>query len=246
MTDRWSNPSGTIGVERFGVWPAGTDSYNHTQNAANWDMVDDILGQPSDASQWPPDLGLDKGIYKQIQLLILERTPIGTIAPFFRPSLSVPIPTGWAACDGSTLTSGEHNFPGIGGSVTLPDLRNAFVLGADATFALGQAAAAVTSGNINTNAGAPGGNAVGGDNQIIQTEAQLAPHDHGGETGVWGTDSEATSVGSFNVMHGFESTGEIGDHSHSIPSDGEGAPMDNRPRWVGLVYICKVLYTTSI
>jgi len=245
MADRWSNPSGGIGVDRFRVWAGGSDSYSHTDLANNWDTLDGLLGQPSDASTWPPTQGLNGGIYKEIRLLQLDRAPIGTVVPWFRPANTVPIPTGWAPCDGSVIA--VHNFPGIGGSVTLPDMRNAFVLGADATLAFATAAAVVSSGNINIAAGAPGEGASGGANTIVQTEAQLAAHSHGGQTGaaadvIW----EKTSSGQSIVLNATGNDTTTSTHVHPIATDGSGAPMDNRPRWVGLIYICKVLFASSI
>lgn len=54
---------------------------------------------------------------------------LGQVVFFWRPNISVPIPTGYEVADGRTLTSGQHDFPG-GGNLNLPDLRNRFVLGA--------------------------------------------------------------------------------------------------------------------
>lgn len=233
------------------VWPADGDSYSHTDLAANFDTLDDIIGQPSDGSAWPPDLGLDGGIYKLLQILSLERAPIGTVISFFRPSLSVPIPTGWHAADGSVIVEADHDFPGISGSVTLPDLRNATVLGADATTTLGTAAAAAGSGNIDSEAGAPGGNATGGSNQTVQSVSQMPSHDHDGVTGGTGFDNEAVTAfngggQSVNVLLGSVIDNEQGTHHHTVDSEGGGNPMDNRQRWVGLVQIVKLKYTTTI
>lgn len=305
MTDRWSAPndvnlSASTG-DRFHVWPAGSDSYAHQDLADNWDTLDAIIGRPS-SGNWPPSAGTDGGIYKEVALLQDERVPIGTVVPWFRPNDSIPLPTNWAACDGSTLTVGNHNFPGVAGSVVLPDLRNKFILGADAAKTSGTAAALVTDAGIDTFAGAPGESTVGGSNKIVQSIAQmpvhghtftgnalgahghsftgsaLGPHSHysvdhsgnhdfrfrndltgnggskavadiGGADGATSyyygldfhtsTDSAGTPVGSIS------STG-AGTPSGSISNTGSGSPMDNRPRWVGLIFICKVLNATTI
>ena len=43
MADRWSNPSGGLGIDRFRVWPAGTDSYSD-----GWYGTDgNAAGEPS-------------------------------------------------------------------------------------------------------------------------------------------------------------------------------------------------------
>lgn len=250
MTTRYSNPSQTVGVDRFEVWPSGGDSYSHSQLAANWDTLDALIGLPSSGSAWPPSTGLNGGIYKEITLLQNDRTPIGSVFAWFRPSGDVPIPDGCVVCDGSVLTEDEHDFPGIDTSVTLPNLINSFVLGANPNTAIGTAGVAVTNGNINNENGAPGPQGTGGSNTIVQSEAQLAPHNHGGQTEDTGFDNEsvqlATGAGSSNVLLGSQETNEQGDHHHVIDTDGSAAPMDNRPLYVGLIYLCKVLYSSSV
>ena len=300
MTDRWSNPSGSLGVDRFRVWPAGTDSYSHSDLATNWDTLDGIIGIPS-SGVWPPTTGINGGIYAQVKILQDELFPIGAVVPWFRPSASIAIPTFWHACDGTTLTSGQHAFPGIAGSVALPDLRNSFILGADATLAIGAAAAAVGSPSIDTAAGAPGESATGGDNQSALSVANMpshnhtftgnalgvhghifsgsamAPHDHAdsidfGDTSITGTNDFTgggtkkgisdiagltgatdfytslfphTSSDSAGTPSGSISTAGAGTPSGSISSAGSGTQFDNRPRWTGLIFICKVLYATT-
>lgn len=66
MTDRWSNPSGSVGFQRFRVWPAGTDSYSHVDLTNNFDEIDAIIGN-SPTTNWPPTTGLNGGIYGVIQ-----------------------------------------------------------------------------------------------------------------------------------------------------------------------------------
>lgn len=298
MTDRWSNPSGGLGIDRFRVWPAGSDSYSHSDLAGNWDTLDGLIGVPS-SGNWPPTTGIDGGIYNEVKILKADRVPIGTIIPWFRATDASAIPTTWHVCDGTTLSSGSHNFPGIAGSVTLPDLRNRFILGADSTLSIGTAAAAVGSATIDTASGAPGPQTVGGSNQIIQTVAQLAAHGHtftgnalanhghsfsgnalgphnhfsvffdntqvhaagdlqggggrtvlvdfGGFTGA--TDyfvsaDPRTSSDSAGTPTGSISSASAGTPSGTNSTTGSGSPMDNRPHWVGLIYLCKVLYST--
>lgn len=295
MTDRWSNPSGGEGYDRFRVWPAGSDSYAHADLANNWDTLDGIIGIPS-GSNWPPSTGVDGGIYKEVALLQDERTPIGTIVSWFRPSDSIAIPTNWHVCDGTVLTTGQHNFPGISGSVTLPDLRNRFILGADSTLTSGTPAANVGTAGIDTASGAPGQSTLGGSNQIIQTTAQMVSHNHV-FTGNAPASHNHTFTGSTLAPHNHETpdisaandhkggggdkalvdiggitgatdfyetvgvvvsstsagtpTGTIGQTvggtpSGTISSVGSGSPMDNRPHWIGLIFICKVLNATTI
>lgn len=180
MAVRFSNPSGSLGVDRFKVWPnKTTDSYNTTDLTGNWDLLDSMIGVPSGGTAWPPTTGIDGGIYREVKILQDERTPIGTIIPWWRPNDSITIPAGFVECIGQVLNSSQHNFSG-GGSITLPDLRNKFMLGADSTFTRGTAETAVGSGNIDAASGAPGLGYIGGSNQILMSIAQLPAHNHGG------------------------------------------------------------------
>lgn len=87
MADRWSNPSGSVGQQRFRVWPAGTDSYDHVELAGNLDKIDAILGIPS-AGAWPPTEGVDGGIYALIKDLQDRVDDIEAIPPPTIPSVS--------------------------------------------------------------------------------------------------------------------------------------------------------------
>ena len=262
--DRYSEPSNN----RFHVWPAGSDSYDHTQNQQNWDLLDAILGYPA-TGDWPPvhTNSTNGGIYREVTRLQNDRVPIGTIISWFRPTSTTPVPDTWHICDGSVLAAGNgvnHSFPGISGSVTLPDLRNKFILGADPTAGnQGNPAVAVTSPNIDTAAGAPGAQAAGGSNKIVQTKDQLAAHDHftvdfnpipdipGSGNGITWFSHFATLGSGGNIAinnMGHNMTG-ASDYSgaadpHTSPT-GSGSPMDNRPNWYGLIFLCKVLYSTT-
>lgn len=52
--------------------------------------------------------------------------PIGSVIPWWRPTGATPVPTGWVVANGATVS--DHSFGG--GPITIPDLRNRFVLGA--------------------------------------------------------------------------------------------------------------------
>lgn len=103
---------------------------------------------------------LESSVFNQI-------FPIGTIVPWFRPTNTINTPTGFQICIGQTLVESEHEFQG-GGSVTLPDLRNKFILGADP--------------NANGNSGpnnSPGENVVGGSNsQNLSHSHTINAHSH--------------------------------------------------------------------
>jgi len=208
MAPRFSLPSASVGINRFHCWPVDTtDSYSASDLTANWDYLDALLGAPSGGAAWPPTTGLDGGIYKLILNLQNGSTPIGATAHWFRPSTLVPLTTitdaGWHVADGTTLNSSQHSFPGMSGmNVTLPNMLHRGIIGADPNLSLGQAPAAVGTGNIDAAAGAPGANALGGSNQIVQTTSQMPGHSH-------------SFTGSPLASHNHSWSGaEMGTHSH--------------------------------
>lgn len=236
MTVRWSNPSGGAGFERFHVWPADSDSYSHTDLTNNFDTLDGILGN-SPSVNWPPTTGLNGGIYREVTLLQANQLQPGMIFPFFRPSLSVPIPAFAHVCDGSTLDASEHDFPG-GGSITLPDLINSFWIGADPNKSIGQAGALVTDAGINSDSGAPGPQGIGGQNAhtLIQTEIPTtAENVQSGEAMVGTTQtwpSVSPAFGTFVTAVTVQSAA--------------GAAHENRPRYVGLIPLCVVKLVNTL
>lgn len=58
--------------------------------------------------------------------------PIGTVKGVWVPTDSaLPVASAWVVMQGQVLTPTEHSFFGVG-TVTIPDMRNKFVIGADA------------------------------------------------------------------------------------------------------------------
>lgn len=131
--------------------------------------------------------------------------PVGTVINWFRPNLSISLPSGWHVADGSTLAEHEHEF-GITGSVTLPDLRNRFVLGAE------------SGGPTNpTPSQVPGENATGGSHtQNLNHNHAVSPHTH--------TFSHGHDVQSHN-----HSIATDGNHNHGFQAhDGNYYPVTSR------------------
>lgn len=85
---------------------------------------------------------------------------IGEVIEWWRPASSVPLPAGFEVCDGHQVPAGQHDFPGLSTSaINLPDLRNAFILGADPNKAF---AAGANQGDAASDA--PGIGGSGGSN----------------------------------------------------------------------------------
>lgn len=261
---RWSNPSGSIGVHRFRVWPEDEDRYNHIELAQNWEKVDAMIGVAPDGSTWPATTGLDGGLYDVINTLQGSILPVGMMFAWNRPSPAIPLPVGFAICDGTTLSASQHDFPGIVTSVVLPDMRNRFVLGADSSYTIGQAGVAVSHANVDVAAGAPGPGGVGGSNTATISQAAMPTHNHGGSswTGwsdlglLWYNDADVVAhakAGNFEKVthpavpggqpcHGAGGWNQA-QHRHkleSISTEGSNAVHDNRPSYVGLIWIMKV------
>lgn len=130
-------------------WDLLSDPYDHNQLAANFNTLDAHDHTPgkgprittpaiqTEAVTNPKLANLSVSTIKvqddAITAQQMDRDyvhPVGSIMPWWRPNALTAIPDGWVICTGQVLTESEHDFAG-GGSVTLPDLRNRFLLGSD-------------------------------------------------------------------------------------------------------------------
>lgn len=167
---RTSNPSGYVPF----VWSTGSDDFDYNELAGDWDAVD---AQITRVSGYEPPLGSLWPIYL-MSSSYLPYTP----------------PTGWAYCNGQTLSSAQHSFPAplSGTSVTLPDLRNKSLLGANTSFAFGTAG---TIGNAATNAPGPSGAQGSNSYNFLPPHFHLHQHIHSvGDTGPGATPVETQTV----------------------------------------------------
>jgi hypothetical protein len=137
-------------------------------------------------------LASDAGIAQKMLSpeVVYQQIPIGGVVDWWRPSLTVAVPIGFEIADGRSIT--QHEFPNVTGSVALPDLRNAFILGADSNKADGAGASGTSSDAVTD---APGIRGTGGSNAHTLTTSQLATHSHGGATvaGLSGTENTTLS-----------------------------------------------------
>lgn len=77
-------------------------------------------------------------LYSVVSGLNYNDVPLGTVIQWWRPTSATDagsgagmIPDGWVPCDGRVLDSTQHSYGDF--TITVPDLRNKFVLGADPT-----------------------------------------------------------------------------------------------------------------
>jgi hypothetical protein len=143
-----------------------------------------------------------------------QMTQIGQVIDWWRPANTVPIPAGFAICDGRTIQAADHDF-GTGGPVALPDLRNKFVIGAD-PFKTDAAASSNGDGSAASGAqhpNAPGIRGVGGSN----TTKNLA-HSH--------QYSHYHPVTGVDHLHAFSTP----DHLHGPPGIGVSVGMGTANR----------------
>jgi len=138
--------------------------------------------------------------------------PLGTVISWWRPSNTYAppgqsagqLPAGFVLCDGSTYSSGTHDFGAI--SITVPNLINRFILGANpaATYASAGDGASVGAGVMGTG----GANFINLQHQhLINDHYHIAQGAMGAFSGNMATDDHLHSAGSLYVPnhgHHFE------------------------------------------
>ena len=140
--------------------------------------------------------------------ILRQMTQIGQVIDWWRPQASVPLPSGFEICDGRAIAAGQHDFPGLSQvSINLPDLRNAFILGALPSIT------AEGTPNKAHGAGAGLGDTVANAPGIAGTGGSMVHRLSGPESGVQvhGHDDSFAVVnqGAFNTGYDFP------DHSHA-------------------------------
>jgi hypothetical protein len=272
------------------TWPNSSDPYDHVQLAANFVAIDAHDHTSGHGVQIPTG-GIADGAITTVKLAdgavtavkIANNTitstqlahgstfELGMVIEWWRPSDSVAVPTGWVVPVGQVLSSSEHDFAG-GGSVTLPDLRNAFILGA------------ATSGTGSTVSLPPtiGGTGGAHERSLVHSHT-VASHTHTVNAHNHQVDDHSHNSGSLNTtfeyptnvrvsedsdgdawVHSDDSSGEK--HRHGVggetatngpatdsvalttngatpaTNNGGSATQDFRPAYVGLLRLMKVKY----
>jgi hypothetical protein len=130
--------------------------------------------------------------------------PLGTIIAYWvpaKPGGGFAIPDGWAVLNGQALGPGAHDFVG-GGTVTLPNLIDKVLRGANPTLAYG-----VTSGM----------NALVGANTVDLTHSHTIAHAH-----TIASHSHHVQDHSHYMYHGHSAW--IPDHGHGFPTNKSSTP----------------------
>lgn len=156
----------------------------------------------------------------------LLSVPLKTILMYHADLQNEGIPETYAVCDGTTLNSAQQDISG--GSYTLPDLRNRFILGADIT-----KAATTAGGTTNAASDAPGPKGAGGQHSKQLAIAELPAHTHTGTIATAGshnhsgstTDSSGSHIHTANTItagahtHAGSTSSTTGAHTHAGSSE---------------------------
>jgi hypothetical protein len=180
----------------------GTTGNTYSGTPTRWLGPGDLI-PPRSNSKYPGTTNggaeLQSGqrtLYTVVSGLNYNDVPLGTVIAWWRPASSIPVPNGWAICDGQSVI--DHSFP-LDASITLPDLRNKFIIGADP--------------NI------PGINAVNG--YVHESGAQPAQN----IDNVWSGQATAENTGAPGIGwdSGLESSNKTGSNSLRTLTHSHGA-----------------------
>lgn len=233
---------------RFQVENQPSDPYKHTDNAYNIDQLDQMIGGPTQTpthgigddfnnpstsapaatNQWlapqDPVVMTNYGartLYNIVVGLDYNSLPLGATFAFWRPSAAVPLPSGCVPSDGASYTGTDKHSYQIYGitTITVPDLRNAMILGANAAVADGTAAVTPSTNNA---ADAPGINGVGGSNipralAHTHTAGSYTSPDHAHQM-----NDHVHDAGGHYHVHSHSHSAYIG-HSHAIGGSANAA-----------------------
>lgn len=211
---------------RFQVANEASDPFKHTDVAYNLDNLDVMIGSdharygigddfnnpsttaPSGTEYWlapqDPTVMINFGVrslYNIVRGLDYNDVPLGAVFAWWRPSSVVALPAGCVPCDGASYTgTDKHSYQADGfTTITVPDLRNAMILGANA--AVTDGTTAVTPSTQSAGDG-PGIRGTGGTNV-----PRALTHTHGLNTLAVGAHTHGITDhthGNQNHFHGME------------------------------------------
>ena len=177
--------------------------------------------------------------------------PVGTVISWWKPNAGTPLPSGeWMIADGSIVSDSTSPFYGQ----TLPDLRNKFIMG-------------VTEENIGVTGGTNSLN-LAHDHQVTEHTHSIPSHSHSGSglyanvsfeddrayvmrygPGFAATNANYTGTSHANT-HITEASAAVGGQtgawsgttgsSSATTNSALTTILDNRPAYIGLIYLIKV------
>jgi hypothetical protein len=159
--------------------------------------------------------------------------PIGQTILWWRPNASTPIPEGWVPMDGRTLGPGDHDFAG-GGTITLPDMRNKFAMGASLGTtgtlpttppAIGQAGGSNVANLGHSHTVNPHGHTVNPHSHTVNPHTHTVSHRHQVESHSHVVDAHSHIVPGHTHpipehSHTMSHSHGVNPHSHGITGDG--------------------------
>ncbi len=156
--------------------------------------------------------------------------PYGSITLWYGNIASIPL--GWALCDGSTVTG-----PGGVGTITLPDLRNRFIIGAHSDSS-GVAVTTVT-GSTSTNGGSKDAIIVSHSHTATSIDSGHS-HNIPSQDDTGGSPSTVISNGGDGTF--LQGTTNLGTATitTTIASTGTSGTNANLPPYYALAYIMKI------
>lgn len=130
--------------------------------------------------------------------------PLGEVITWWRPTTATPLPDDWVPCDGRALAAPAHDFAG-GGTITVPNLVNKFVLGAN------------TGGTGTGPTTPPAIGQAGGSNVANLTHTHTVPHSHAVDAHTHGVNAHNHAVDAHS--HGLSPHNHVVQaHAHTVPS----------------------------
>jgi hypothetical protein len=256
------------------IWNDGSDPYDSAQLADNYLKLDQHDHSDGRGVQIGPE-GIQDGailarhVYPGTLtsdvLDLSARIPLGTVLDWYcqdPTQWSTLLGASWTVCDGRTLTSAQHDIPGIVGSFTTPDLRNKFVLGANYSATVGSAGTpSVAPGMLGSSGShtanlnhqhtvnghshtfmSPIGNNLGNPAAIHPEAAGTGGYNwNGSDQGVVGGVSSVIfgSAGTW-AINGVETWRVTTDSTSTGTNTQLSSTTDIRPAYVGLLKIMKV------
>lgn len=244
-------------------WTAGTDPYDHSQLASNFQRVDEhdhtsgkgvrlkgasLENEAVDTTQLKDKSVTNSKLAGGITADKLASGVVDDLGDFkmwWRPNSSTPIPSGgWVVAAGQSLNSKEHEFAG-GGTIILPNLLERFVYGVEIAN-IGQTGGSRTINLAHSHNVNPHSHTIGPHSHFLsletgynaQTNLKIS-QDLSGSS--WVHADNANNVPHKHSINGsVETTGLTTDAASSSTDERLSNSQSIIPPWVGMLPLIKV------